>query len=155
MVALMLLCLIASRAQAAIGVGYETLVILPHAFTVNYWDQKSGWGVKGSADFGTSAFSLTTTLASIIGTIGLSGATNVQFYTLSVTKDYAQEQQSRSYFKLGALALSGKVAGVLTTGYLPIAGLGWEWQKLWGGSWAFASEIGFPELWTMGLKTYF
>jgi len=146
---------VAAPVGASLGVGYETLTILPHALTLNYWDKDSGWGLKSSADFGTSALSLSASIISIIATVGLSGATDVNFVTLAVTKDFHQEENARSYFKLGALALSGKVAGELKTGYLPIVGAGWEWRNLFGGNWACSSELGVPELWTLGLKYYF
>jgi hypothetical protein len=159
LVSFLVVCLsflaVAAPAGASLGIGYETLTVFPHALTLNYWDKDSGWGVKGSADFGTSALSLGASIISIIGTVGLSGATEVSFVTLALTKDFHQEENARSYFKLGALALSGKVAGEMKTGYLPIVGAGWEWQKLFGGNWAFSSELSIPELWTLGLKYYF
>jgi len=137
------------------GLGYETLVILPHAFTLSSWDKNSGIGVKASADFGASALSLATTIGSIAGTLGLAGLTDVNFYTFSVFKDLQQSENFRNYIKLGIFTLQGKLAGVTKSGSLPIAGIGMEWQKLWGTSLAFNADLTYPEILTLGFKTYF
>ncbi len=152
---LVFLALSSVASNAEIAVGYETLVILPHAFTASYHDKGSGLGLKASSDFGASALSLAATIASVAGTLGLGGYTNINFYTLSASKDIQQSENFRNYIRAGAFVMSGKSGSTVKSGTLPIIGLGMEWQKLWGSSFAFNADLSYPELLTLGLKSYF
>ncbi len=143
-----------SKSFADYAVGYETLTILPHAFTANYYDKTNGLGVKASADFGTSALSVATTVISVAGTLGFSGFKNVNFYTLSVSKDMQQSENFRNYFRLGGFVISGNSGAISKSAVFPIAAIGMEWQKLWATKWAFNADLSYPEILTIGMKYY-
>lgn len=143
-----------NQARAGIGVGYETLVILPHAFTLYYKDKPSGWGAKLSADFGVSAMSTAVRVAGAVVTLGLANIKDVNFYTASVTKDLTQEPRSRSYVRLGAMLFSATSNSSSTAATVPTLGIGWEWQDgLFGQT--TSCELGFPEFLTLGMRHYF
>ncbi len=155
---LLLVLLLSIPSFSDFSVGYETLTILPHAFTGYYWDKDSGLGFKASADFGASALSFTTTIASVIGSLGFAGYKDVSFVTFSGTKDlsYDKEKNSRTYLKLGAFVISGKdPQNNLKSFLVPVLGMGWEWQKVFGDNWATSSEISYPEFLTLGIRYYF
>lgn len=143
-----------SQGQAEIGVGYETMVILPHAFTLYYQDKSSGLGAKLSADFGTSLLSNMVKLYGSIVTLGLANINDVHFYTASVTKDLTQEPRSRSYARLGAIFFTASSGSSSSTGTIPTLGIGWEWQDGLFGQ-ATSCELGYPELLTLGIRHYF
>jgi hypothetical protein len=149
-----LLFVLSNKSNAEFALGYETLVILPHALTANIYDKDSGLGLKASADFGSSFISLATTLSFIMGTLGLGDIKDVSFYSLCLTKDMQQSKDFRNYFKFGAFMLTGKVQGVIKSGIIPDFAIGMEWQKLWGSSMAFTTELCYPEMLTLGLKCY-
>ena len=147
-------CLILSvPAKAEISVGYETLTILPHAFVMNYWDKESGWGAKASADFGTSAFSVATSLLATIFSLG--NPANVSFFTLVVTKDFHQGANYRDYIKAGGVFLSAQGSGARSTVTLPEIGYGWEWQNFLRERLSGNIEIAYPEILTLGLRYHF
>ncbi|MBN2057405.1 MAG: hypothetical protein JW782_01230 [Candidatus Saganbacteria bacterium] len=145
----------AAAARAEIGIGYEALTILPHAFTLYYKPADHGWGAKLSSDFGFSAFSNMVKLVGVIATLGLGDFDEVYFYTLSVTKDMSYDEMSRSYLRFGAMVFNGKIAGQTSTDIVPSIGYGWEWQKGLFGSLTGSVEMGFPELLTLGFRHYF
>lgn len=156
-ISLLLLTLyIAPMARAEVGVGYELLGIFPHALTLTTYDQGSGFGLKASADFGTSTFStITSAFASAFSFGNLS---NVSFVTVSLLKDFYQYEDSHhAYVKLGAMALSAQgTGGQSATGYLAIIGLGGEWKGVFGNkNLASSIELTYPELLLIGLKCYF
>ncbi|MBU0630180.1 MAG: hypothetical protein KKC80_04580 [Candidatus Margulisbacteria bacterium] len=143
-----------SQVKAEIGVGYETMVVLPHAFTLYYKDKSTGLGAKFSADFGTSLLSNMVKLYGSIVTLGLANINSVNFYTASITKDLTQEPRSRSYARLGAMFFSASSGSASTTTTIPTLGIGWEWEDGLFGQ-ATSCEIGYPEFLTLGLRHYF
>ncbi|MFA6170324.1 MAG: hypothetical protein WCW67_08435 [Candidatus Margulisiibacteriota bacterium] len=143
-----------NQVRAEIGAGYETMVILPHAFTLYYKDKSSGWGGKLSADFGTSFLSNMVKLYGSIVTLGLVNIKEVNFYTASITKDLTQEPRSRSYARLGVMLFSASSGSASTTATIPTLGIGWEWQDgLFGQT--TSCELGYPEVLTLGMRHFF
>ena len=130
-------------AAADIGVGYEALTILPHAFTIYFREKELGWGAKISADFGSSALSATAKVAGAIVTLGFGGFDSVNFYTASLTRDLSGDEITRSYLKFGAMVFQGESSGEIKYAYAPNLGYGWEWEEgLFGLTTSI--EMGFP-----------
>jgi len=143
-----------SQVRAEIGIGYESMVILPHAATIYYKDKSSGFGAKLSADFGTSFLSNMVKLYGSIVTLGLANIKDVSFYTASLTKDLTQEPKSRSYVRIGVMFFSASSGSATATTTIPTLGIGWEWQDgLFGQT--TSCELGYPELLTFGIRHYF
>lgn len=155
LITVLLLLALCPRADAAIGLGYETLVILPHAFTLNYWDKSSGWGVKASSDFGVSALSLAAKISSVFVKIFGGNLIDFSFYTLSITKDFSQEDNARAFYKFGALVFTGKSNNLSASVAQPIVGIGKEWHNFMFNGLTGSAELGYPELLTFGLRLYF
>jgi hypothetical protein len=151
-VALLFGCL-APAAQADMSVGYETLVILPHAFTLNYHSEETGWGYKAAADFGLSVVSVTTLIFTHIFTLGL--IERVSFVGLSLTKDVGKGDNTRDYVSAGGLLLIAEGGGQAASAFIPSVGWGREWQKVWNTDWSTNLEISFPEMMTFGMRYHF
>lgn len=157
-ISLLIAGVLAGQGWAKIGIGYDTLVILPHAFTLNLYDESSGWGVKASTDFGFSAVSLMARAAGsvVLRMFGLNtNFDSVYFTTLCLTKDFYQSEAHRAYVKLGAFTLTGSAGGSTQSASIIDAGVGGEWKNIiWQGV-TGAIEAGYPEVLTLGLRYYF
>lgn len=151
---MILLSLLAPAARADLAVGYELLLIAPHAFVVSYNDKASGWGVKASADFGVSLISLMGTVFSAIATLGFVNA-KFSFITLLVTKDINQQENLRDYIKAGVLYVTAKSSTQASSVIIPAVGIGREWQKFWHDKLSLNIEAAFPEVITLGLRYHF
>ena len=143
-----------SGAGAQVAVGYELLGFLPHALTLTYANEASGWGLKASGDFGTSTLSSLATVFVSMFSLG-SNTTNISFYTLSLTKDLSQEKNFRNYLKVGAFFVAAKVGSENIIRTAPSLGFGMEWKNLWKSPLAGTMEIAYPEILTVGMKYYF
>jgi len=139
-------------ARAELAIGYETLTVLPHTFTLHSWSKESGWGFKAAADFGMSALALSSRVLNNF----FSSDTVDNFYLFSLygTKDVKQEDNYRSFFKFGGLLLHARVLGKNEMIFVPSLGVGWEWQKLWDSGWAFGVDVAYPELLNIGMRYY-
>jgi len=146
-------------AQAQIGLGYELLGIFPHALTLTTYDPGSGWGLKTSADFGTSYLSTLTSLFANMFSFG--NVASVSFVTVSALKDFYQHEEGHhAYFKLGAMGImaqgTGGLSSIPSLAVLPILGVGSEWKGVFGHkNLASSVELEYPEVLLVGLKYYF
>jgi len=141
-------------AKADLGVGIETLAILPHSLTVYYRNRDVGWGGKISGDFGVSPLSTVIKAYGGAASLGFYGCDTLNFYTLSVNKDFYNDDRMRSYLKVGAMILQGNWATSSKSSVFPNLGYGWEWDKILLGA-TGSIELGFPELLTLGMRHYF
>ena len=148
------LALSLAPARADLAVGYELLTVLPHAFVLSYNDKVSGWGVKASADFGSSAFSAMGSILSSLASLGLVNA-QYSFVTLSLTKDIAQEDNFRDYLKAGAMVITGKTNTQTATATIPLLGIGREWPNFINQQCSLNVEAAYPELLTIGMRYHF
>jgi hypothetical protein len=142
-----------SPAKAEIGLGYETLTVLPHTVTLYGWNKESGWGFKASADFGMSALAISASAAHSYFSFGT--PENLSFYSFYATKDVNQKENYRNFFKFGGCLINASILGQIETIFVPSLGLGWEWQKLWASNWAFGVDAAYPELFNLGMRYYF
>ncbi|MFA5104509.1 MAG: hypothetical protein WC527_04970 [Candidatus Margulisiibacteriota bacterium] len=153
-----LLCFIlAGGYQAAcadISIGYETLTILPNALVLYLNDPESGWGLKASADFGTSFIS---GLTSIIGKVATFGLTDPKFSfaTLSFTKDINRNVNVRDYIRLGAFFITANAGNTSITKTLPTIGIGRDISKLFNDRLVGNAELSYPEILTLNLRYSF
>jgi hypothetical protein len=148
-ISLFLFCLIPS-AYAEIGIGYETLLIYPHAFTFNYVNTTYDLGISATADFGHSAVS--NIASEFLGIFGEKG--KYSFYTLAINKYFYKKDKFRGYIGLGTFIVNHLSTDTSSTSNThPLIQLGGEWKEIFGKV-AFATEIGYPELITIGLRYY-
>lgn len=144
-------------AEADLGVGYEALTIAPHAFTIYYRNKDVGWGGKISADFSASVLSSSVRAFEALSNpvFGFYGYDIVNFFTLSATKDFSQDEIMRTYLKFGGVVIQGTLLGQTKTVIVPSAGYGWEWHEGLFGMLTSSIELGFPEICTLGFRHYF
>ncbi len=144
----------ASPSSADISIGYETLTILPNAPVLYLNDPGSGWGLKASADFGTSFISGLTSAMTSIFTIGLVNPT-FSFATLSLTKDIGRDGNIRDYVRLGAFFLTARTSSASETKTIPTVGIGRDVSKFLNDNLIGNIELSFPEILTLNLRYSF
>jgi hypothetical protein len=145
---------LASPSSADISIGYETLTILPNAPVLYLNDPGSGWGLKASADFGTSFISGLTSAMTSIFTAGLVNPT-FSFATLSLTKDIGRDGNIRDYVRLGAFFLTARTSTASETKTIPTVGIGRDFSKFLNDNLTGNIELSFPEILTMNLRYSF
>jgi hypothetical protein len=152
---LMMASVLSASVFADLAVGYETFIIFPHAFVLSCNHPESGWGIKASADFGTSLMSNTLNLATIISTVGLINP-RFSFVTLALTKDIGKGDHFRDYLKAGIFEIYAQGSnGLNASGGIPLVGWGREWEHFIWDKTSGNVEIGYPELLTLGFKYHF
>jgi hypothetical protein len=155
LISLLGISVLSASAFADLAIGYETYTVFPHAFVLSYNDPGSGWGLKASADFGTSMVS---TLGSIVSIVSTAGFLNPKFSftTVALTKDIGKDENLRDYLKLGVFNLSAASDnGFRTSASTLLAGAGREWQNFLVNKLSGNVEIGYPELLLLGLRYHF
>jgi len=144
----------AQRSQADVSLGYETLTIMPNALVLYMNDPGSGWGLKASADFGTSFLSgMSSTMTSIF-TIGLVNPT-FSFVAASLTKDIGRDGNIRDYVRIGAFFLTARTSTASETKTIPTVGIGRDVSKFLNDRLIGNIELSYPEILTLNLRYSF
>ncbi len=145
---------LAQGSKADVSLGYETLTIMPNAMVLYINDPASGWGLKTSADFGTSFLSgMSSTMTSIF-TIGLVNPA-FSFVTASLTKDIGRDGNIRDYVRLGAFFLTARTPSASETKTIPTVGIGRDVSKFLNDNLIGNIELSFPEILTLNLRYSF
>ncbi len=153
---LLILACLTGTSFAKIGVGYKLWLLVPYSFSVSSWDKTSGYGFNATADFGSSPFS--SMWAEFIEKLFFFGTTTVglSFYTLSVSKDFMQDEASHTYARLGAMIVQAKVGAGSQARTVPLLGVGREWFGFFGNDNLTSSvEMSYPEALLFGTHYYF
>jgi len=142
------------RSQADVSLGYETLTIMPNALVLYMNDQGSGWGLKASADFGTSFLSGLSSVLTKAFTFGLTDP-KFSFATLSVTKDINRSGNIRDYLRIGGFFLTATSGNTSITNVIPTVGIGRDVSKFMNDRLIGNIELSYPEILTLNLRYSF
>ncbi len=146
--------LFAQKSLAGVSVGYETLTVLPNTFVLYLNDPANGWGIKTSADFGTSFISGFSNVFAKAFTAGLVNP-KFSFVTLSITKDIHRSGTIRDFIRLGAFFITAQSGSSSITSTLPTIGIGRDISNFLNDHLIGNVELSYPEVLTFNLRYSF